>query len=175
MATSPRGDVRLQDAHNPAGAASTAWLQLARQTLAARGGWACLVIAWRFALRLYSVLSSAYTMPTSNPLERANVGFDVFKSIVTLSWPPYLLSPLAAGAPRVVPSADQWISGGRCSHGGAETRRKQREDTATGHKGNWRAPCSCLCVKHTRGCPQVFCTAPVIHPVRVHTYPWQAS
>jgi hypothetical protein len=43
---------------------------------------------------------------------------------------------------------DQWISGGRCSHGGAETRRKQREETATRHKGNWRVPCSCLCVKH---------------------------
>jgi hypothetical protein len=44
-------------------------------------------------------------------------------------------------------SVDQWISGGRCSHGGAETRRKQREETATGHKGNWCVPCSCLCVK----------------------------
>jgi hypothetical protein len=40
------------------------------------------------------------------------------------------------------------ISGGR-SHGGAEARRKQREETTTGHKGNWRVPCSCLCVKHS--------------------------
>jgi hypothetical protein len=31
------------------------------------------------------------------------------------------------------------------------------------------------CVLNTRGCPQVFYTAPVIHPVRVHKYPWQAS
>jgi hypothetical protein len=45
-------------------------------------------------------------------------------------------------------SVDQWISGGRCSHGGAETRRKQREETTTRHKGNWRVPCVCLCVKH---------------------------
>jgi hypothetical protein len=45
-------------------------------------------------------------------------------------------------------SADQWINGGRCSHGGAEARRKQREESATGHKGNWRVSCFCLCVKH---------------------------
>jgi hypothetical protein len=32
-----------------------------------------------------------------------------------------------------------------------------------------------VCVLNTRGYPQVFCTAPVIHPVRVHKYPWQAS
>jgi hypothetical protein len=31
------------------------------------------------------------------------------------------------------------------------------------------------CVLNTRGFPQVFYTAPVIHPVRVHKYPWQAS
>jgi hypothetical protein len=33
------------------------------------------------------------------------------------------------------------------------------------------------CVLNTRGCPQVLYTAPVpvIHPVRVHKYPWQAS
>jgi hypothetical protein len=35
-------------------------------------------------------------------------------------------------APKKVPvytavPVDQWISGGRCSHGGAETRRKQRD------------------------------------------------
>jgi hypothetical protein len=44
-------------------------------------------------------------------------------------------------------SVDQWISGGRCSHGGAEARRKQREESTTGHKGNWRVSCSCLCVE----------------------------
>jgi hypothetical protein len=42
---------------------------------------------------------------------------------------------------------DQWISGGRRSHGGAEARRKQREEPTTGHKGNWRVLCSCLCVE----------------------------
>jgi hypothetical protein len=35
-------------------------------------------------------------------------------------------------------SVDQWISGGRRSHGGAEARRKQREESTTGHKGKWR-------------------------------------
>jgi hypothetical protein len=45
-------------------------------------------------------------------------------------------------------SVDQWISGGRCSHGGAEARRKQREESTTRHKGNWRVSCFCLCVKH---------------------------
>jgi hypothetical protein len=44
-------------------------------------------------------------------------------------------------------SADQWISGGRRSHGGAEARRKQREESTARHKGNWRVPCSCLCVE----------------------------
>jgi hypothetical protein len=71
---------------------------------------------------------------------------------------------------------DQWISGGRFSHGGAEIRRKQREETATGHKGNRRVPCSCLCVKHPWLPTGVLhCPGPVIHPVRVHKYPWQAS
>jgi hypothetical protein len=42
-----------------------------------------------------------------------------------------------------------------------------------GHKGNWCVPCSC--VLNTHGCPQVFYTAPVIHPVRVHKFPWQTS
>jgi hypothetical protein len=36
---------------------------------------------------------------------------------------------------------------GRRSHGGAEARRKQREEPTTGHKGNWRVPCPCLCVE----------------------------
>jgi hypothetical protein len=43
-------------------------------------------------------------------------------------------------------AVDQWVSGGRRSHGGAEARRKQREETTTRHKGNWRVPCFCLCV-----------------------------
>jgi hypothetical protein len=73
------------------------------------------------------------------------------------------------------PSVDQWISGGRC-HGGAEARRKQRGESATRHKiraiGVSRA---FACVLNTRGFRQAFCTAPVIHPVGVHEYPWQAS
>jgi hypothetical protein len=40
------------------------------------------------------------------------------------------------------------ICSGRRSHGGAEARRNQREESTTRHKGNWRVPCSCLCVKH---------------------------
>ena len=75
---------------------------------------------------------------------------------------------------------DQWISGGRRTHGGAEARRKQREESTTGHKGNWRVPCSCLCVKHP-WLPTCALHCPghpvirVIHPVRVHKCPWQAS
>jgi hypothetical protein len=41
----------------------------------------------------------------------------------------------------------EFLERGR-SHGGAEARRKQREETTTRHKGNLRVPCSCLCVKH---------------------------
>jgi hypothetical protein len=72
-------------------------------------------------------------------------------------------------------SVDQWTSGGRCSHGGAETRRKQREETTTRHKGSCGVSRAFACVLNTRGLPQVFYTAPVIHPVRVHKCPWQAS
>jgi hypothetical protein len=90
---------------------------------------------------------------------------------------------LAPGARALLPtqggSVDQWISGGRCSHGGAEARRKQREEPTTRHKGNWRGvlSCFCLCVKHPWLPTGVlhFYTAPVIHPVRVHKCPWQAS
>jgi hypothetical protein len=63
-------------------------------------------------------------------------------------------------------SADQRISGGLCSHGGAEARRKQREEwrsqrPTTRATGVSRA---FACVLNTRGCLQAFCTAPVIHP-----------
>jgi hypothetical protein len=54
-----------------------------------------------------------------------------------------MLSSFALGS--VSGSVDQWS--GRRSHGGAEARRKQREEPTTGHKGNWRVPCSCLCVE----------------------------
>jgi hypothetical protein len=75
---------------------------------------------------------------------------------------------------RISGSADQRISGGWCSHGGAEARRKQRKEPTTRHRGNWRVPCSCLCVKQP-WLPTGVCTAPVIHPVRVHKFPWQTS
>jgi hypothetical protein len=57
---------------------------------------------------------------------------------------------------------DQWISGGggrRSPHGGAEARRKQREEptTTTRHReGNWRVPCSCLCVETPVVAPRCF-------------------
>jgi hypothetical protein len=49
-------------------------------------------------------------------------------------------------------SVDQWWLEGARSHGGAEARRKQREESTTGHKaqlarGNWCVSCSCLCVE----------------------------
>jgi hypothetical protein len=74
-------------------------------------------------------------------------------------------------------SADQRISGGWCSHGGAEARREQREESTTGPGGQLAIGVSraLACVLNTRGFPQVLCTAPVIHPVRVHKFPLQAS
>jgi hypothetical protein len=72
----------------------------------------------------------------------------------------------------VMISADQRIRGGWHSHGGAEARRKQREEPTTRHKGNWRVPWSCLCVETpvVADGRRVFCTAPGINPVRVHKY-----
>jgi hypothetical protein len=62
-----------------------------------------------------------------------------------------------SGGPRLAAwlsgSVDQWISGGRRSHGRAVARRKQRDESTTRHKGNWRVPCSCLCAETpTRTC-----------------------
>jgi hypothetical protein len=69
-----------------------------------------------------------------------------------ISWRSFFWCPAKLRSPlsdqRI--SADQRISGGWCSHGGAEARRKQRDEPTTRHKGNWRVPCSCLCVKHPR-------------------------
>jgi hypothetical protein len=45
---------------------------------------------------------------------------------------------LGARSPRAARGGDQQISGGWCSHGGAEARRKQHEETTAGQKGNWR-------------------------------------
>jgi hypothetical protein len=46
-----------------------------------------------------------------------------------------------------------WISGSVVEGAPTEEPRrdasnKQREETTTRHKGNWRVPCFCLCVKH---------------------------
>jgi hypothetical protein len=51
----------------------------------------------------------------------------------------------------------------------SNTRRQRPATRATGVSR------ALACVLNTRGCPQVFCTAPVVHPVRVHKYPWQTS
>jgi hypothetical protein len=67
-------------------------------------------------------------------------------------------------------SADRRISGGWCSHGGAEARREQREESTTGPGGQL----ACLVLLPVMlGDPwlpttEVSTRAPVIHPVRVH-------
>jgi hypothetical protein len=72
----------------------------------------------------------------------------------------------------------QWIS--ESVVGGAPTEEPRpdasnarRQRPATRATGASRA-LACV-LNSTRGCPQVFYTSPVIHPVRVHKYPWQAS
>jgi hypothetical protein len=65
---------------------------------------------------------------------------------------------LASGAPG---SADQRISGGWRTHGGAEARREQREESTTGAPGPRRAigvsrALACLLCWNARGCPQAF-------------------
>ena len=72
---------------------------------------------------------------------------------------------------------DQWISGSVVEGAPTEEPRPDASNArsqrpATRAIGVSRA---LACVLNTRGCPQAFCTAPVIHPVRVHKYPWQAS
>jgi hypothetical protein len=71
----------------------------------------------------------------------------------------------------------QWISGSVVEGAPTEEPRPdasnaRRQRPATRAIGASRA---LACVLNTRGFPQVFYTAPVIHPVRVHKYPWQAS
>jgi hypothetical protein len=74
-------------------------------------------------------------------------------------------------------SVGQWISGSVLEGAPTEeprpdasnARRQRRATRATGVSRAF------ACVLNTRGCPQVFYTTPVIHPVRVHKYPWQAS
>jgi hypothetical protein len=65
--------------------------------------------------------------------------------------------------------ADQRISGGWRSHGGAEARREQREEPTTGPGGQL----ACLVLLpvvlgHPWLPTDVSTRAPVIHPVRVH-------
>jgi hypothetical protein len=72
---------------------------------------------------------------------------------------------------------DQWISGSVVEGAPTEEPRPdannaRSQQPATRAIGVSRA---LACVLNTRAFPQVFCTAPVIHPVRVHKYPWQAS
>jgi hypothetical protein len=48
---------------------------------------------------------------------------------------------------------DQWISGSVVKGAPTEEPRPdasnaRSEESTTGHKGNWRASCSCLCVEH---------------------------
>jgi hypothetical protein len=63
--------------------------------------------------------------------------------------------------------------------GGAPTGEEPRPDAsnaksqrpATGHKGNWRVPCSCQCVETPVVAHRPFAlTQSSIHPVRVHKY-----
>jgi hypothetical protein len=68
---------------------------------------------------------------------------------------------------------DQWISGSVAECAPTEEPRPnasnaRRQRPATRATGVSRA---FACVLNTRGCPQVFYTAPVIHPVRVHKFP----
>ena len=74
-------------------------------------------------------------------------------------------------------AAPQWISGSVVEGAPTEEPRPdannaRRQRPATRATGTSRA---LVCVLNTRGFPQVFYTAPVIHPVRVRKYPWQAS
>jgi hypothetical protein len=65
--------------------------------------------------------------PTHNPTKQ--VGSGVRLGVAGAGW-------YVSGIGSHPYSVDQWISGGRRSHGGAEARRKQREESTTGHKGN---------------------------------------
>ena len=66
-------------------------------------------------------------------------------------------------------SADQRISGGWRSHGGAEARREQREESTTGPGGQLACPVLLPVMLERPWLPTGISTrAPVIHPVRVH-------
>jgi hypothetical protein len=73
---------------------------------------------------------------------------------------------------------DQWISGLVVEGAPTEEPRPDASNARSQRLATRRATGvsrAFACVLNTRGFPQVFCTAPVIHPVRVHKYPWQAS
>jgi hypothetical protein len=76
----------------------------------------------------------------------------------------------AAGGASVAGSADQRISCGWRSHGGAEARREQREESTTRPGGQLACPVLLLSVMLERPWlpTGVSTRAPVIHPVRVH-------
>jgi hypothetical protein len=75
---------------------------------------------------------------------------------------------------------DQWSSGSVVEGAPTEEPRPDASNARSQQpapEGNWCVSCSCLCVKHPWLPTGVlhFYTAPAIHPVRVHKYPWQAS
>jgi hypothetical protein len=72
---------------------------------------------------------------------------------------------------------DQWTSGSvvegaPTEEPGPDASNARSQRPATRAIGVSRA---FACVLNTRGFPQAFYTAPVIHPVRVHKYPCQVS
>jgi hypothetical protein len=86
-------------------------------------------------------------------------------------------SMASCGKPPAARRTSQWISGSVAEGSPTEEPRPDASNArsqrpATRAIGVSRA---LACVLNTRGCPQVFYTAPVIHPVPVHKYPWQAS
>jgi hypothetical protein len=74
-----------------------------------------------------------------------------------------------------------WISGSVDQWRKVLPRRSRDQTQATrGANDPPQGQLACLprafaCVLNTRGFPQMFYTAPITHPVRVHKYPWQAS
>jgi hypothetical protein len=69
----------------------------------------------------------------------------------------------------------QWISGSVVEGAPTEEPRPDASNARSQRSGPRAIGVSraFACVLNTRGCPQAFYTAPVIHPVRVHKYPWQ--
>jgi hypothetical protein len=87
--------------------------------------------------------------------------------------PPSVTS--AGGGDPGTGSVDQWISGSVVEAGAPTEEPRPDANNARRQRPTTGATGALACVLNTRGFPQVFCTAPVIHPVRVQKYPWQAS